>query len=396
MKKMTLGILSAALIAACSVANAQLSSLLSIEILFDGNDVTPITTATGVEFDTIAVTPDGGTVYLFDSVGTFDGLLAFDGTNVSIFATEAQLAAGSASAGDLAADDTNLYTSIFDGTDQRIWRIPHAGGFASAVNMVDETGGNSDNMDEIAIDSKNDRLVISYNDAFEGVTENIVHVPLNGTAVAPTLLASETDIEAVLATIPGYEDDDPSRDDLNITDMTVQSDGDVIFAHGFPSTRPINGSLLRVTETGTISVFRTAADIKTAAGVNPADVNIGSVQVAALPNDEILILVSFSSDNAALDPFVAIVSEDGTEQRKVATQSELTSGLTAQEQSDLIFTGQGLFRFDSKASLGIDSNGDLYFYRQGGSNTALSEHAVLKVSGVTAVELSADQWHLHQ
>src|SRR5690606_3655069 len=111
---------------------------------------------------------------------------------------------------------------------------------------------------------------------------------------------------------------------------------------------------------------------------------------------EILILVSFSSDNALLDPFVAIISADGTEQRKVATQLELTSGLTAQEQEDLIFTGQGLFRFDSKSTLGVDENGDMYFFRQANLNNALSEHAVLKVSGVTAVELSADQWHLHQ
>lgn len=394
MNKIKLGILSAALLAAGSLANAQLSSLLSIEILFDGTDVTPVTGATGVEFDTIAVTPDGSRVYLFDSVSAFDGLLAFEGGNLSIFATETQLAGASASAGDLAADATNLYTSIFDGSDQRIWRIPHAGGFASAVNMVDDSGVLTAQMQQIAVDSKNSRLIIAYNDAFGAASENIVHVPLNATAATPTLLATETDIEAVLATLDGYGDD--TLDDLNIFDMTVQSTGDIIVSHGFTSTRPVNGSLFRVTETGAISVFRTAADIKTAAGADPSAVNIGSVQVATLPNDEILILVSFSSNNTTLDPFVAIVSADGTSQRKVATQLELTSGLTTQEQSDLIFTGQGLFRFDGKATLGVDENGDMYFYRQGGSNTALTEHAVLKVSGVTAVELSADQWQLHQ
>lgn len=382
------------------VSYAQLPSQLSIEILFDGPDVTAVTSSAGTQLDGTAVTPDGNTVYVFDSVGGVDGILKYEASTLSIFATNAQLSGGSTSAGDLAADATNLYASVFNGSTQAIWRIPHVGGFASAATMV-PVGAVSDNMDEIAVDAKNSRLVISFNDAFEAVAENIVTVPLNAADATPTVIATEAALEAVLATITGYGDD--TLDDLNISDITVLSNGDIIVSHGFSSGRKINGSLLRVTESGTVSVFRTGEQIIAAFGGNVNDAFIGSVGVSTLANDEVLIVVPFVNNNAdgtapsdgGLSPFIAVVSADGTTQRTVATDTQLLSGLSAPEQTALVPSGQTFFRFDSKSTIATDADGDYYFYRQSQGDTNTAQAAVLKLTGVTAAPTSVNGWDLY-
>jgi hypothetical protein len=354
MTKKALSLFVGALMLTAGAANAQ----LAMEIIFDGTDVAPTnngTTSPGsAEFDGVAVTPDAGTIYLFDSIGAFDGILAYNvaGTSFSTFATEAQLA-GSASAGDMYADATNLYAAIFTGSDQTFWRIPHAGGFASAVDMV---ASNTTNADEIAIDVKNSRMLYSFNDAFSAAVEDIYHVPLNASGATGTLLVSEATLEAALAGITGYTDD--TAMDLNIYDMAVQSDGDVIVSHGFDANA-LSGTLLRVTDTGTVSVFRTAADIKTSAGVDPTSVNIASVEVITAADDKILMVVTYSAAAATLEPFIALLSADGTTQTHIANETELEALLQPADLTALT-AGTVLMRTDSKATMCLDAAGNLY------------------------------------
>jgi hypothetical protein len=377
------------LLALAAGVAAQPPFPLDLQIVFTGSDVTSVngTTTDQAEFDGVAVASSEAQVYLFDSTFTYDGLFQYTGTlPPTVFATEAQLAGASASAGDLDADDTNLYTSIFDGSRQRIWRIPHTG-FGGAVEMVDSTV--SANLDEIEVDRANNRLLLTYSDTFGAppapFTEDIVTVPLNATNATPTVIATEAALEVALATIPGYADD--TSDDINVFDFTVQSDGDIIASHGFSSNRQINGSLLKITSTGTVSVFRTADQIITAAGANPATVDIGSVNVEALSDDQILIDVRFSSDIAQLDQFVAVVSADGTSQKMLATDAQLTSDPDV--TTSLVPSGQTLAHSFAPNSSSMDGKGgdvagndDYYFYRQGASAGTAPENAVLRLTGI--------------
>ncbi|MBI1292280.1 hypothetical protein GC173_13745 [bacterium] len=394
MKKQNISLFLGAVMATTVAASAQLTAPLDLDILFTGSAMSSASGNAAVEPDTLAVSPDGNTLYLFDSQSGIDQIYSYNlasppVTTGTSFATEADLAGGNASAGDMTSDANAVYSSNFNGTKQIIWRIPYAG-FGSAVQLVDSTGTVTVNMDEIAVDSKNSRLAISYNDAFSAATENIVTIPLAAVNGTPTTLATETDLETALAGIAGYVDD--TADDLNIADMTVQTDGDVIVSHGFSSNRQINGSLLRVTETGTISVFRTADAIITAAGADPGTVDIGSVSVSAIPasagassQDQIVIFVPFSSATGVLAPFVAVVSADGTSQRQIATDAQLLGHLPSGEATALTNTGTTFFRFDSKSTIALDANGDAYFYRQAASSsTDLTANAVLKLSGIVA------------
>lgn len=319
-------------------------------------------------------------------------LLSWNGTALSVFATEFEASGGTggASAGDLdVGPDGTLYASIFDGSRQRIWRIPSTG-FSGAVEMT--AAGSSIQLNQIEVDTKNSRLILSYNDAFGAAAEDLVHVPLNATSATPTVLATEATIEAALATITGYVDD--TADDLNVLDMTVQSNGDIIISHGFASNRVINGSLLRVTETGTASVFMTAAAIKTAAGVDPNTVNIGSMMVEALSDDQLLIHVLFTSNSATLEPFIGVVSADGSSMTVLATESEL-SGDTDIVNASLIPGGQFLFRMDGKGG-DVAANDDYYFFRQsvGGD---VNSSAVLVLTGIRAFldSSSVNEWSLY-
>lgn len=374
-------LMMAGVLAAAGVATAQPPAPLDLQIPLSGSAVLATTTATGGEFDGVAVTPDAATIYLFDSVSQMDGILKYASSTVTAFATEANISGGTGSAGDLDASATNLYAMIFDSGDarNRLWNIP-AAGFGSATEMIDSTGSLTVNLGQIEIDDDNSRLVVAYNDAFGAATENIVTVPLAAVNATPTTLVTETALEAVLATVTGYVDD--TSDDVNIFDLTVQNDGDIIFSHGFSSNRQINGSLLRVTDTGTVSVFRTADQIITAAGADPNLVDIGSVNVEALSADEILIHVQFSSATATLDPFIAVVSADGSTQTMLATQTQLAGDTDV--TTALVPAAQFLFRMDGKGG-DVAANDDYYFYRQATATTQpATENAVLALVGVRA------------
>lgn len=378
MKKL---IFAAGLVAASAGLYAQPQAPLDLQVALSGAAIDSLNGAsTNAEFDGVAVIPNESAFYVMDSIGTMDGI--FTPTGPAVFASEAQLSPNTnVSAGDLDANATSLFVSMFDSTaaKQTIWRIPHTG-FAGAVNMVDSSGTQTVQMKEIEVDTDNSRLIISYNDAFGAVTENIVHVPLTASAATATQLVSEADIEAVLATMTGYTDD--TTDDVNVHDMTVQPDGDVIISHGFSSNRQINGSLLRITETGTVSVFRTADQIIASAGALPSSVDIGSVNVESLSDGMILIQVNFTSASGILSPFIAVLSADGTTQYALATEAELMND--ASVTPTLMPAGQFLFRLDGKGG-DVAADDDYYFYRQSVSGTGLAEqNAVLRLTGVRA------------
>lgn len=387
--------LSAALLLSGGVASAQLASPLSLEIVFDG---TPALAATGLsqaEFDGFTVDPSGATIHLFDSISGFDGLLRVTGGTASVFATRNQLAGSSASASDFTAGADHVFINVRgSGGTRHIWAFPHsATDFDTDATRLVAITGPSDEIEAIAADDKNERLILGYNE-FQGIgLEKIAHVPYTAEDATPTDLADQATLQAAIATIPGYTD--ATTNAVDIIDMTVQSDGDIIFSQGFASNHPINGSLLKVTETGTVSVFRTAADIKAAAGVDPGTVNIGSVSVAALPNDEIFIVVTFSSNNATLDPFMAVVSEDGSTQRHVATQNELYGALTPAEQTGIAPSGDSFFFFDFRHNVGVDASENIYFHRQANDRSVATQSAVFRLSGVLDEPTNARDWSLY-
>ena len=348
---------------AAGIANAQPPAPLDLQVLETGTTVDGLNGgAANGEFDGVATKPDGTVHYFVDSISTFDGI--FTSAGPAVFASESQLSTNTNfSAGDMDADANNLYVSMFDSTaaKQSIWRIPHTG-FGTAAKMVDETGSTSVNLDEVSVDSKNSRLIINYNDSFAPATvENIVYVPLTATLATPTLLVTEAALEAALATITGYADD--TLDDINVYDMAVQSDGDIIASQGFSANRQVNGSLLRITDTGTVSVFRTGDQIITAAGGNPALVDIGSVNVYRLQDDRILIHVNAVS---GIDEFIAVVSADGTSQIQLVTDAQLTADSSV--TVSLVPAGQSICHNGARSAMDgksgdVAANDDYYFYR---------------------------------
>lgn len=386
--------LPAALVLTAAVATAQPPAPLDLQVALSGSQIDSINgTSTNAEFDGVAVAPNASVFYVFDSIGTFDGIFTSQGP--AVFATEAQLSGGGgASAGDMDTDSSgSLYVSTFDGSRQRIWKIAPTG-FTGAVEMV--AAGSAVQLDEIEVDEANNRLFLTYNDAFGATAEDVVHVPLNANAATPTVLATEAAIEAALANIPGYGDD--TLDDLNITDLTVQNDGDIIIAHGFGSNRQVNGSLLRITPAGAVNVFRTADEIIAAAGVDPSTLDIGSLNVEALSDDQILVHVQFTSSSNVFPPFICVVSANGTSQRMLATESQLRgdSSIT----STLVPDGQFLFRMDGKGG-DVAANDDYFFYRQSTSGGTAAENAVLRLTGIrqlldTPLPTAAQDWTLFE
>ncbi|MGI8907177.1 MAG: hypothetical protein ACR2IE_11880 [Candidatus Sumerlaeaceae bacterium] len=392
--------------AAAGLAVGQAPAPLNLDIVATGATYDGLNAggANG-EFDGVSVRPDESRYYLFDSISTFDGVFASDGPTVVAKETappagafDLSAGSGSSSAGDMDSDTTNLYISTFNGSRNIIWRVPHAGPFTSAAEMV--ASASTVNLDEVSVDSKNIRLIMTYNDAFAAVaSEDIVQVALTATGATPTVLATETALEAALATVTGYGGD--ANDDINIYDHTVQSDGDIIASHGFMTSdlatpgRQVMGTLLRITETGTVSVFRTGDAIITAAGGNPATADIGSVNVYTLQDNKILIHVNGATSGTGTliqDEFIAVLSADGTQQTMLATDAQLTADPDVNTTIVPPHSGTGAattimhngFRngMDNKSG-DVAADDDYYFYRQSQGGLAVG-NAVLRLSGVRA------------
>jgi len=411
-----LALIGATLVA--GVATAQVSAPLSFARIANGTDIKVATLAASVEPDGLAVSPNGQYVYLMDSISAYDGYIVKDGANsFARLATEAQLyvpivGAPSASANDTGADATHVFINIFTSSSDRcnIFRVPHgtltANFAANAVRMVNDAGSIA--KVQIAADGKNSRLFLFNTDTFiQTTSEDIFHVPYTANDATPTAFVTETDLENAMRTAGAASaltnaSDRDTLDDVNITDATVQTDGDLILAHGFGNssallTSAFSGTLLRVTETGTVSIFRSAANIKTAAGYLPS-VNIGNIGVATMPagiaGGSVLIVVTLTSDEVNSPGFVAVVSGDGATQRLVATRLQLQGALSGAAATGAVTGGTGpgantLFAFDAKFTFPVDANGDLYFHRQGTSNND-EANGIYKLSGLGVT--SAYEW----
>lgn len=376
---------AAALVALTGVAIAQPTAPLDVEVLIPGATFSTLTGGgSNVEIDGIASNDAGTVQYLFDSEGPADHIVSWDGSVLTVFGDENAVSGGtgSASAGDLDVDDAgNLYALIFDGSRNRLWSVP-VGGFGSAVEMV--AAGSSPQMDETEVDETNSRVIIAYNDVFGAAAEDLTFVAIGASGATPTVLADEATIEGVLATHPDYVDD--TNNDLDMFDLTVQSDGDVIVSHGFGSGDPVNGTLLHVTSAGTVSMFLTSNDLVTAAGADPSLVDIGNVRVEALSTDEILVHCVFTSDGGILEPFIGVLSADGSTFTMLATETELEgdSDVTA-----TILGGGSLFNMDGKHG-DVDGADDYYFYRQG---SAIDDNAALVLRGVRSfLDSNVESW----
>ncbi len=372
MKKLFATSAAVALVALTGTLGAQPTAPLDVEVLEVGAPFATLSGNSAVELDGVATNAAGTTQYVFDSESGADYVASFDGSTLAVFATESELSNGAgASSGDLDVDASGtLYALVFDGSRNRLWSIPTAG-FGSAVEMVDATS--SVQMDEVEVDEGNSRVIITYNDVFGAAAEDVVTVALNASAAIPTVIADEATLEAVLATHPDYVDD--STNDLDMHDVTVQSDGDIIVTHGFGSGNGVNGSILHVTSAGVATMFMSSNDLITAAGADASLVDIGNVRVEALSTDEILVHVVFTSDGGVLEPFIGVLSADGSSFTMLGLESEF------QGDADItaaILGGGNLFSMDGKHG-DVDSSDDYYFFRQGSS---IDDNALLKLSGV--------------
>lgn len=373
-------LMTAGLLAIATAASAQ----LDWTVLVPGSAALAIGTATAVEFDGVATTPDGTTQYMFDSEVNDDHLLKWDGSTLSIYATRDDLDnSGTANCSWNSQDmDANgvLYL-LCSGTSfqEVLWRVPGPT-FASAVSMV-QTPDINEAVD-LAVDLPNSRMIVGYND-INGVPgpafgEGIGTVPLNATNGTITELVTAAELQTALSALPGYAD--AVSDEIDIFDLAVQSDGDIIVSHGFGSGRDINGSLLIVNSAGTtINTFCSANQLITFAGVDPSTVNIGNVRVETLSDDKILVQANFSSVNATLRPFFGVLSADGT------SFIYLCNDTTVYADPDLTSLGATSFAMDGKHG-GVDSNDNYYFYHQG---TTDATNAVIKMTGIRAAINSA-------
>ncbi len=418
MKKMILATAGALL--AAGTAAAQLSAPLDLEILFTGDDVVANSAASNTEIDGVVVNSAGTRVYYFNSDGSEDGISVWTGgTNFAVVATETELAAGggSSSGGDMDVDlDTGtLYAKPFAGSN-RLWAIPEGGPFPGS-EMIDSslmTG-----YDEIEFDRKNDRIIGAINDTFDSIpgAEGLfaTNAGASGQLAFDATIATEATLEALLATLPGYIGDESdastsggrnTNDDIDLYDITIQSDGDIIVSHKFTSNNQLAGTLLRVTEGGTVSEFVSAAQLITWGGGADGTDNIGSVLVEALSLDEILVHVNFVSDNSGapdagtMESFIGVVSADGSSFTMIGTESELLGDTDiVAAGTSLIPGGQGLFDgtvpgMDGKGG-DVDGSDNYYFYRQG--NGLASEDAVFRITGIRALLNSSTvgDWDLY-
>ena len=342
---------------------------------------------TAAEFDGVAVTSNISStlIYFADSQSGWDAVNRWDGTNLTLFATEEQLDphnvapnTPNASFYDMTCDKSGVLYLLIGGTGYQevLWRVP-GDDFSNAVLMMAIPDINE--AAEIAVDETNSRLVVAYND-FYGVPgpsfgEGIGYVPLNATNASVTQLASEAELQAVINAIPGS-----TSGDIDPYDVTVQSDGTVLVSHGFNSNAEETGSIIKVSAGGGASLFASAATLITAAGADPAVVNIGSVHLHTLSDDRILAHVAFSSNNTTLEPFIAAGSPDGSTWQVLATQSQILA-----DPDMAAFTSIG--DLDGKHG-NVDGNDDYWWHQQ-------TPNGIVKMTGISASS-SVDNWALYQ
>ena len=321
-------------------------------VALTGND---LGTAGTAEPDGVAVTADSTTLYTFDSVSTAvgDQLIDWDGVVSTVIASEATIGGGqSVSENDLTIDAAgNVYAllrwNVASVNRTHLVKVP-GGNYGAAVEMVDPAllaGAN-----RIAVDEKNDRIIIGYTSTF-GTMDDIAFVAMTATNATPTTLVTGAQLSTALGLA--------AATDADLSDITVRSDGSIIFAHSFASSTDLAGTLLQITETGSISTFSPSSLLLEAAGYDPGTVNIGNVHLVTLPGDKLLALVPFLTTGS--QAFIAIGNAAGTYWNLVATEGQLLADGAIPANTIESFIPEG-------GGFAVDGSNNVYWSVQASNN----------------------------
>ncbi len=390
------------LMAALAVVPMTTLAAVDFSVEVTGPQMAALSGLTYAEPDGVAPTSNTATtrIYFADSEGGADHVVRWDGSSLSVFATTAQLdAVGGAYASfmDMTCDSNGVLYIVLSGQGYQeiIWRVP-GDNFTNAVQMMADP--DVDEASEIAVDETNTRLIVAYSDIFgtpgPAFGEGIGWIALNATNATVNQLATEAELQAVVNAIPSS-----TSGDVDPVDVAVQSDGTVLVSHGFTSTLEENGSILKIASGGGVTLFASAATLITAAGADPATIDIGSVHLDVLSDDGVLAHVAFSSDDVTMEPFIALGSADGTSWQVLATESQVLADtdLAGYPLTDI---GNAL---DGKHG-GIDGNDNYWFHLQDRDNSDVDENVIVKMTGISGVPTptpppSADAdiyWSLYQ
>jgi hypothetical protein len=374
--------LTLCLVAGLSATVIAADSLdFSIEI-----DATAATTLSGYsawEPDCVGVTHDGTILYTFDSHYENDSLIRKNLTSgtLTTIATEAEImtAAGiagsaSVSGGDLVVDSSGaVYLLFYCSTDGHSHIIKFTGdNFATAVRM--NAVGEADDVLAIALDETNSRLVFYVNGVFNAsATEDIRYFALTDTDATATVLAAEADLLAAL----------PSGDELDMNDLTVQSDGTIIVSNGFYPNGSDDGTLLRVTTAGAVSTFLSATDLVAAGGGASGSDFYGNVHLQAMSTDQILIVPDRVS--SGFETSLLMAEYDGSLLRLVATETDV--------ETDADMTGYTPINLQGH---GLEALPDDTIYWASQEYSSVSGDAIIKLTGLDTESLGVENWDIFE
>lgn len=225
----------------------------------------------------------------------------------------------------------------------------------------------------LAMDEPRGRLALGYNDFFEPVPaglsdgEGIYTVNLNDAGQTPTVLVSETDLEAALG-----------GDDVDLTSIYFDSaTGDLYIASGFTpavATANADGTILKRTQsTGLLTVHATNDQIVQALGGSAADSGVGILKVGVTSLGTVAVIVTrvFNLGTAAspIDEGIVVTGTDIQDFffiRREATNTDLDGG------AGLPVSGSS-FGFAGDGNIFIDSSDTIYYASQDSANRGIIE-----------------------
>ncbi len=349
---------------------------------------TTLSGLSSTEPDCVAVSPDGTTVYSFDSASNQDSIVKYDigTTTLTTFVTETELtdAAGggtpSVSMGDLDIDSAGnlyVYCRTPSGSDYQLFKIDPS---ANITVMADSSS--LDGLQAIAVDETNSRIVLSFSDTFAtSAAQDVKTLPLNAVNGTPTTLAAEAAIQAAVT---------PNSTEIEPIDLVVLSDGTIIYVNGYnTSAGEARSDILQISPAGAVSMFLDSSTILTQLGATPGTDTLGRVFVEAFDNDKVFIgMTTAGSGTTALDDFFGIASADGSVFEILISEDDLLalSGVPAGMQ-DIQFSA-------SDFGPEVDSDNNIWWASQ-----AASGFGVFKLSGfdVNVVgPLNADNWSMYR
>lgn len=354
---------------------------IDFDTILEQSDFTGLSGDTDAQPDGVAISPDDSIIYTFDSTGTVDGLVKFESNTLSNVASEADIEAlnggSGASQHDLAmgSDGTLYFAGRTGGQTFGTFAIAIPGGDFSQARVM-TSGEPAQGLNRLVVDEANNRLLVGYFTAFSN-NGQIAFLPLDADGATPTDLVSAEDLFNALP-------DPDGETEIDMTDFTVQSDGTIIYAHGFSSDNNGGGTLLRITSTGLISVFATPAELILAAGGDPATTNIGNVHLTTMSDDRVVAFVPFVSDGATIEPFIAISSPNGSNWKVVATESSIEADPDVPDTGDIMSIDGG--------GLTVDSQDNVYWSVQSGDSI---DHIIL-MGGARQSVNSVDNWTIFE